>query len=229
MAKKNKVILMGFVDEIINSEPFLFTLKIRKNPTRFVYPIVELDESIKELESSIKPKTLVLVEGKVTTEQREEKYDCPNPSCHEKIIDRYIFTKVTAYSIKFIKELDPNSDVFVNQVFLLGVVCREKEFRYIEGKKSPLGHTRYQIAVNRREPNATDYPWIASYARQAEEDARRLQVGSQILVDGILNTRKNQKECTCTLCGSKIEVTEHLTEVVSNTVEYLNNCIFEEN
>lgn len=229
MAKKNKVILMGFVDEIINSEPFLFTLKIRKNPTRFVYPIVELDESIKELESSIKPKTLVLVEGKVTTEQREEKYDCPNPSCHEKIIDRYIFTKVTAYSIKFIKELDPNSDVFVNQVFLLGVVCREKEFRYIDGKKSPLGHTRYQIAVNRREPNATDYPWIASYARQAEEDARRLQVGSQILVDGILNTRKNQKECTCTLCGSKIEVIEHLSEVVSNTVEYLNNCIFEEN
>lgn len=228
MAKKNKVVLMGFIHEIISQDPLLFTLKIRKNPRRFVYPIIELGEAIKDLESRIKPRTLVVVEGKVTTEQREEKYDCPNPSCHEKITDRYIFTKVTADSIKFVKELEHNSDVYINQVFLLGVVCREKDFRYITGTKSPLGNTKYQLAVNRREPNATDYPWVASFARQAEEDARRLQVGSQVLIDGILNTRKNAKECSCTVCESKIEVSEPLTEVVSNTVEYLNNCIFDD-
>jgi len=228
MAKKNKVVLMGFVNEIINQDPMLFTIKIRKNPRRFVYPIVELGEGAKDLKNNIKSGALVIVEGRITTEQREEKYDCPNPSCHEKIIDRYISTKVTAESIKFVKEIEKNSDVFLNQVILLGVVCREKDFRYIEGTKSPLGNTKYQIAVNRREPNATDYPWVASFARQAEEDARRLQVGSQVLVDGILNTRKNDKECTCTLCNSKIEVCEHLTEVVTNSVEYLNNCIFDE-
>lgn len=228
MAKKNKVVLMGFIDEIMSQDPFLFTIKIRKNPRRFVYPIIELGEETKDLKDKIKPSILIAVEGKITTEQREEKYDCPNPSCHEKIIDRYIFTKVTAHSIKFIKELERNSDVFMNQVFLLGVVCRDKDFRYIEGTKSPLGNTKYQVAVNRREPNATDYPWVASFARQAEEDARRLQVGSQVLIDGILNTRKNEKECVCTLCNSKIEVVEHLTEVVTNSVEYLNNCIFDD-
>lgn len=228
MAKKNRVILMGFVDEIVSQDPFMFTVKIRKNPRRYVYPIVELGEEIKDLENRIKSKMLVAVEGKVTTEQREEKYDCPNPSCHEKITDRYIFTKVTADSIKFIRELEPNSDVYINQVFLLGVVCREKDFRYITGTKSPLGNTKYQLAVNRREPNATDYPWVASYARQAEEDARRLQVGSQVMVDGILNTRINTKECSCIVCDSKIEVKEPLTEVVSNTVEYLNNCLFDD-
>lgn len=227
MAKKNKVVLMGFIDEIVSQEPFLFTVKIRKNPRRFVYPIVELSEETMALKDKIKPGILVVVEGKVTTEKREEKYDCPNPSCPGKIIDRYIFTKVTAYSIKFVKEMEKNSDVFVNQVFLLGVVCREKDFRYIEGTKSPLGNTKYQLAVNRREPNKTDYPWVASFARQAEEDARRLQVGSQVMVDGILNTRKNEKECVCTLCNAKIEVVEHLTEVVANSVEYLNNCIFD--
>lgn len=228
MAKKNKVVLMGFVNEIISQDPMLFTIKIRKNPRRFVYPIIELGEGLSELKNKITPGTLVVVEGKVTTEQREEKYDCPNPSCHEKIIDRYIFTKVTAQSLKFVKELERGTDVYLNQVILLGVVCREKDFRYIEGTKSPLGNTKYQVAINRREPNATDYPWVASFARQAEEDARRIQVGSQVLIDGILNTRKNQKECTCTLCESKIEVSEHLTEVVTNSVEYLNNCIFDD-
>lgn len=228
MAKKNKTVLMGFVHEIINQEPMMFTIKIRKNPRRFVYPVIELGEEIQHLKSRIRPGVLIAVEGKVTTEQREEKYDCPNPNCHEKIIDRYVFTKVTAESLKFMREMERGSDVFINAVMLLGVVCREKDFRYIEGTKSPLGNTKYQIAVNRREPNATDYPWIASFARQAEEDARRLQVGSQVLVDGILNTRKNHKECTCTLCESKVTVEEHLTEVVSNSVEYLNNCIFDD-
>lgn len=224
MAKKNKVILMGFVNEILNIDnDFMFTLKIRKNPRRFVYPIIRLGEQTIELKDKIKPNMLIAVEGKVRTEKREEYYDCPNSSCKEKIIDRYIFTTVEADNIRFLK---PNEkDPYINQVILLGTVCREKDFRYIEGTKSPLGNTKYQIAVN---SNRSDYPWINSFARQAEEDARRLQVGSQVLVDGILNTRKNVKECVCTLCQSKIEVTEHLTEVVASTVEYLNNCIFDD-
>ncbi|QUH22034.1 single-stranded DNA-binding protein [Alkaliphilus sp. B6464] len=228
MAKKNKVIVMGFVHEILDTdnEKVMFTLKIRKNPTRFVYPIIVLNENREKFKELIKEKALVAILGEIRTERREEYYECPNPNCSEKIIDRYIFTTVEAEDIKFVK---PNEkDPFMNEVLLLGVVCREKDFRYIEGTKSPLGNTKYQVAVNRREPKTTDYPWINSFARQAEEDARRLQVGSQILIDGILNTRKNKKECECSLCTSKIEVTEHLTEVVANTVEYLNNCIFDD-
>ena len=47
MAKKNKVVLMGFINEIMSQDPFLFTIKIRKNPRRFVYPIIELGEETK--------------------------------------------------------------------------------------------------------------------------------------------------------------------------------------
>lgn len=228
MAKKNKVVIMGFVSEILDSEKMLFTIKIKKNPQRFVYPIVELGEELKDKWERVKPGVLVLIEGKVTTEQKEDKHDCPNPNCNEKIIDKYIFTKVTANGIKFTKVVNQNDETYLNQVILLGVVCREKDFRYIEGTKSLLGNTKYQIAVNRKEPSLTDYPWIASFARQAEEDARRLQVGSQVLIDGILNTRKNKKEYKCSVCESKIEVEEHLTEVVTNSVEYLNNCNFDD-
>ena len=215
MAKKNKVTLIGEINEIINEKDF--TIKIRKNSKKFVYPIIELEN---ENMQKFKKGSLVVVEGKITTELKEEKYTC---SCGEKIIDKYILTKVTAQNIQVIP---PKKEVFLNNVILLGVVCREKSFVYIEGTKSPLGNTRYQIAVNRREPNLTDYPWITSYARQAEEDAKRIQKGSQVLVDGIINTRRNIKECVCPNCGTKIEVTEYLTEVVAASVEYLNNCIF---
>jgi len=227
MAKKNKVVLTGFVHEIMETEnKFMFSLKIRKNPKRFVYPIVELNKSTEEFKSMIKENMLLIVTGKVKTERREEKHPCPNTACKELIVDKYIFTTVEADGIKFIKANE--KDPFVNQVILLGTVCREKEFKYIEGTKSPLGNTKYQLAVNRREPRESDFPWINSFARQAEEDARRIQIGSQILVDGLLNTRKNEKECECSLCGTKIIVTEHLTEVVADTVEYLNNCVFSE-
>lgn len=224
MAKKNKVVIMGFVHEIIDQENMLFTVKIRKNEKRYVYPIVELDEKIKHMASEIKPGMLVAVEGKITTRQMEDKHDCPQ--CSEKILDKYVFTTITAFSVKLLEAI--SEDVYLNQVVILGVVCREKDFRYIEGTKSPLGNTKYQVAVNRKEPRQTDYPWIASFARQAEEDARRLQVGSQVLIDGILNTRKNDKECTCAACGTTVQVTEHLTEVVTASVEYLNNCVFDE-
>lgn len=227
MAKKNKVVLAGFVSEIIETgDKFRFTLKIRKNPKRFVYPIVELNRVTEAFRDQIKENMLLIVTGKVKTERREEPYPCSGDGCKETIVDKYIYTTVEADSIKFIKANE--KDPFVNQVILLGTVCREKEFRYIEGTKSPIGNTKYQLAVNRREPRESDFPWINSFARQAEEDARRIQVGSQILVDGLLNTRRNEKECECSLCGSKIIVVEHLTEVVADTVEYLNNCVFSE-
>lgn len=227
MAKKNKVVLMGFVSEIMEMDGrFMFSLKIRKNPKKFVYPIVELGRDTEHLREQIKVNSLLAITGKVKTDRKEEVYACPNASCNEKIVDKYLFTYVEADKIRFVRAAE--KDPFINQIILLGTVCMEKEFKYIEGTRSPLGNTRYQLAVNRREPRESDFPWINSFARQAEEDAKRIQVGSQVLVDGILNTRKSEKERECSLCGSKVVVSEYLTEVVAETVEYLNNCVFGE-
>lgn len=221
MAKKNKAILIGEVGEFLSES--LFTLKIRKNPRKYIYPIIELNPQVSDMKEFIKPGVLVMIEGKITTTQKEEIHKCP--VCSENITDKYIFTTVTPQEIKVIKKSN-KSDVFLNHVIILGAVCRDKTFVYTEGTRSPLGNTRYQVAINRGGQTGTDYPWVASYARQAEEDAKRIQKGSQVFIDGILVTRKNIKICVCEKCNTKVEFTEYLSEITAISVEYLNNCIF---
>lgn len=231
MAKKNKVVLMGVVSEILTEDKSIFTIQIRKNEKRFVYPIVVLGDKVLEYKDFIQENAVVKVSGRVETERKEDLYDCPN--CGSKILDKYIFTTVNVENITLVLPNEEGIDnvygsIFENQVILLGTVCRDIDFKYIQGTKSEVANTKYQIAVNRQKKGdiETDYPWIASFARQGEEDARRLGKGSQVLVDGFLNTRRNTKECTCEHCETSINITEFLTEVVTNSVEYLNNCNF---
>lgn len=223
MAKKNIVHLVGFVHEIIKEDKSMFTLEIRKNSKKFIYPLIEIDGEIEEVKNKIEVGKIVCIEGKITTAPKEIKYPCPN--CNYEIHNKYIFTTVTANKVLVMEST--TEEPYMNNVILLGTVCKEKEFKYIKGTISPVGNTKYQIAVNRKEPNSTDYPWISTFARQAEEDAKRIDIGSQVLIDGVINTRLNSKECTCEKCLETIQITEHHTEVLGTTVEYLNNCLFE--
>lgn len=221
MAKKNVVHLMGIIEEIMTEDKSLISLKIRKNANKFVYPLIEIDDE--EVKNKIEVGKIICVEGKVTTTPKEMVYKCPN--CGGEVHNKFIFTTITAKKIVVIESAE--QEPYINSVILLGTVCKEKEFKYIKGTKSPVGNTKYQIAVNRREPSSTDYPWISTFAKQAEEDANRIDVGSQILVDGVINTRLNTKQCVCEKCEEIIEVREHHTEILGSTVEYLNNCLFE--
>ncbi|MFW6046372.1 MAG: single-stranded DNA-binding protein [Candidatus Woesearchaeota archaeon] len=240
MAKKNKAFLIGEVAEILQTDPLMFEIKIRKNEDRYVYPIVKVvyeeiyerkqqvkDKKFKMINKNIKQGAIVIVEGFVTTEMREDVYDCPNSNCNAKITDKYIFTYVTARNIQFFARKSEGQEISLNNVILLGAVCRDIEFKYIEGSKSSLGNTKYQMGVNGR--GRSDYPWVSSFARQAEEDANRLQKSSQILIDGLINTRKSTKEAECDYCNSKLKILEYLAEVNANTVEYLDKCIFNDN
>lgn len=226
MAKKNIAILGGVVSEILSQDPFTFKLKIKKNEKKDVFPLVQLSPvCLTKIDKSIiKVGGLLVVEGKITTEKKVDEFKCPDENCGGKITDQYINTYILADNIYAYKKDTVNNSL--NKVILLGTVCRDIEFRYIEGATSPIGNTKYQVAINRREPNATDYPWISSFARQAEEDCRRISKGSQILIDGIINTRVNQKECSCAKCEKKVSINENLTEIVASSVEYLNNCNF---
>lgn len=228
MAKKNIAIIAGTVTEVLSQKPYIFKMKIKKNEKKDVFPIVQLSDAAAEKTNlkSVAPGTPVVVTGKVTTEKKVEEYKCTDAKCGGKVVDQYINTYILADSVYVYGKSHTNN--YLNKIILLGTVCKDIEFRYIEGTTSMLGNTKYQLAVNRREPNATDYPWVCSYARQAEEDCRRIAKGSQILVDGIINTRINQKECTCEKCGKVYSINENLTEIVASSVEYLNNCKFEE-
>lgn len=224
MAKKNLVHIVGYVNEILidDGNNFLFSVQVRKNQNKFVYPIIELGENNLHMKDEIKHGKIVTIEGKITTSSKEMNLEC---DCGNIVKNRYIFTCVTSQKV-FVFE-PTIEEPFLNKVILLGTVCNEKEFKYIKGTKSLVENTKYQMAVNRKEPNSTDYPWITTFARQSLEDAKRINVGSQILVEGAINTRIHLKNCVCE-CGNEIQVREPHTEILGISVEYLNNCYFED-
>lgn len=223
MAKKNVVHITGYINEILINEGnnFLFSVQVRKNQNKFVYPIIELGENNLNMKDKIIPGKIISIEGKVTTAPKEMELLC---DCGKVIKNKYIFTSVTSQKVLVFEPT--TEEPFINKIILLGTVCNEKEFKYIKGTKSLVENTKYQMAVNRKEPNSTDYPWVTTFARQAVEDAKRINVGSQILVEGAINTRIHLKNCTCE-CGNEIQIREPHTEILGISVEYLNNCYFD--
>ena len=90
--------------------------------------------------------------------------------------------------------------------------------------------TQYQIAMNRKyrirtDPPEikTDYPWIKAYGDTAEDNWRRLHVGSEIYFDGYLQARNVQRHTKCQGCGNLIEWKDRAIEIVpyENAIEYI--------
>lgn len=225
MAKKNCVHIMGYVDRLVeeNEGKLYFTVKIRKNKNKFVYPTVEI--STKKFPNWIElaKEKMVIIEGSIKTDGKEVIVDCPK--CARRYKDRQVITTIVAKKMFIVDAKTEES--YINKVMLLGVVCKEADFKYIESTYSEVANMKYQIAVNGKEVNVSNYPWISTFAKQAEEDKKRIQVGSQIMVEGELITRYVNKEYLCE-CGQIIKKTYGQTEVSGTAVEYLNNCKFDE-
>ena len=88
-----------------------------------------------------------------------------------------------------------------NQVYVFGHVCCEpKKIR----PKSDLIVTQYQVALTRKfrirtdSPDTrTDFPWVKSYGKNAEEDKLRLTTGSEVYIDGCLQARSVLRHAIC--------------------------------
>ena len=229
MAKKNCVHIVGYMGEIKehSNGRLFFTVDIRKNDRKFVHPIIEIATDRYPNWQQLEKGKLIIVEGSIKTEYKETTIACPE--CHSELVDRYVFTTVLAQKL-FI--LDTNEkEVYINRATLLGVVVKGQEFKYIQSTYSQVGNMKYQISINRNVPSRlrlADQPWICTFNVQAEQDAKRLQTGSQILVEGALNTRYVSKDLYCE-CGAVVPISEPQTEVLGNSVEYLDKCLFPEN
>lgn len=221
MAKKNKVILAGLVVEK-NPKMNEIKIKIRKNEKRFIYPRVVIPDN--NTFKNINITDFVYLEGTLMTEKQNLIFKCPQ--CHKEFSEPFLSVRVNAQKVGILKNVGKIEE-YINSVILLGVVCRDPEYTEEEVNGVINKKMKLHLAVNRREPNRTDYPIAYSFGRQAEEDDRRLQKGSQILIDGILNTKYYEKEYECT-CGQKFKRNVDETEVHILSTEYLNHCIFDD-
>ena len=102
----------------------------------------------------------------------------------------------------------------MNKVFLIGRLTRDHELRYT-GSNTPVA--TFSIAINRNFTNSqgereADFINIVVWRKQAENVKNYLQQGSQVAIDGRIQTRNYEdKE------GQK----RYVTEVVADNVEFL--------
>lgn len=117
-----------------------------------------------------------------------------------------------------------------NLVIVIGTLCRPPKV-YSDDQHSS---TQYQLAVNRKyhiRDNSsvrTDYPWVQSFGRQAQQDAVRLQEGANVYVNGGLQTREVVRNCTCENCGFQYTWQDSASEIIPYSTEYLTGCLFPE-
>ena len=102
----------------------------------------------------------------------------------------------------------------MNKVFLIGRLTRDPELRYT-GSQTAVA--TFSLAVNRNYTNQAgereaDFINVVVWRKQAENVKNYLQQGSQVAVDGRLQTRSYDGED-----GKK----RYVTEVVADNVEFL--------
>lgn len=110
----------------------------------------------------------------------------------------------------------------VNQVIIYGVVCKRPKLRYLS--ESGRAHCQFQLAVNRPVARAkppsqmtpeeadriTDYPWVYCRDELAEQVAQCVDVGSEVIVTGRMETRnyperRKVKYNFCPQCGTELK------------------------
>ncbi len=102
----------------------------------------------------------------------------------------------------------------MNKVFLIGRLTRDPELRYT-GSNTPVAS--FTLAVNRNFTNQAgereaDFINIVVWRKQAENVKNYIQQGSQVAVDGRLQTRSYDDKD-----GNR----RYVTEVVADNVEFL--------
>lgn len=180
---------------------------------------------------------MIFIKGVLTTQEIIKRPMCP--SCKAPIpIEKANATYITPIFIKRIEqnvteeqalELLKNSCEISNQATIIGTLCRNPEsFTSKRGKMT----TNYQLAVNRKyyikegDPLVrTDYPWVRSFDKIAKNDADALEINSEVLIDGFINSRIPTRKLTCQACGHSFEWQDlPILEVIPYSVEYLKNC-----
>ena len=104
----------------------------------------------------------------------------------------------------------------MNKVFLIGRLTRDPELRYT-GNNTPVA--TFSLAVNRNFSNQagereTDFINIVVWRKQAENVKNYLTQGSQVAIDGRIQTRSYDDNN-----GQK----RYVTEVIADNIEFLEN------
>lgn len=256
MAKENWVMLLGplygGISLTDNTDQVKFTQTvIRRNSRVDHVPVNGYDQVRTKMERMADhPDPWVLTRGIVTTRLVQKRTTCSH--CGHLIEFKGNRTEILAIDVQRVGIADTSLEDlmdFSNQVFLLGSLVSDVE--YLE---TPMGIRKatYKLGVNRKYKSpyqleqSSDYPTIQSYDAQADSDMMHLQhrfdeatqtkIRSQCFISGGLQVNEVTNEIICPHCryesgeligqNTRLRIREQELVVVTNSVEYLNNCVF---
>ncbi len=258
MAKENIVLLHGKIHNMpkvyANNDGTLvkamFALQVLRRPVRggkflsnklyFDMPVVLIrdPEQIKQV-CDFMQNDMVDIRGVLSTKECVKTTICPQ--CGQKnsikgtttyVTPIYICKREPAVSDEEALRLLKERCEVSNMAMVIGTLCRDPEIYTDEKNKS---FAQYQLAVNRRyrikEDSAetkTDYPWVKTVGEQALKDAYALKTGSQVYINGALQTREITRGTKCEYCEASYEWNDNATEIIPYSTEYLSNCIVPE-
>lgn len=104
----------------------------------------------------------------------------------------------------------------MNKVFLIGRLCKDSEIRYTQ---TNIACATFDIAINNGKDSdgnerKADFIRVVVWGNQAENLAKYTHKGSQIAVDGKIQTRSYENEK-----GVKV----YVTEVVAKQIQFLDS------
>lgn len=187
-----------------------------------------------EAMQKLKAGDMISVIGVITTKEIVKKTICPHCGTQNTFNGTAFY--VEPIHLEAVKHELSREDGFAdllqnmelsNNVYLSGKLCKAPTERATE--KSSI--CQFQIAVNRRyhikedSPDVeTDYPYIKSFGEIAKENYSVLHVGSEVFVDGSIQTREYQKAIICASCEQEYSVMDSSGEIVPYYVGYLAEC-----
>lgn len=246
MAKENNIVLIGKIMDSpelsYSAEKDLFQLSfvlgvLRKNQ-RIDFPEINIfglsEEQAYNLKNNLNENkdSYIMVRGMIATRYKEIIVKCPDCGQENKV--SYLHTEVSTiipplvlhgdYSEESLKE-------YSNRASVLGIVCSTPIARQSANGMHTIA--QYQIVIDRRfrikeqEDTKYDYPWIKSFDTFAERSLKHLKVGSQIFLNGHIQTRDRTQKAVCINCDTEFEYDVKVAEIVMTSIEYLTNCVFE--
>ena len=246
MARENSFTFIGQVinmpivllNEESNNYRITFTMQTVRRNGRNDYPRINVydltEEEARSYVRSMRPGVFAIIRGMIATNVVKKPVRCE--ACGQLSKIDTLQTEIISFGKPYVMNEKPSPvDIieFSNRGIILGSLCSKVYRRDGSGGGAAA---QFQMAISRKyhtkdmnEEERTDFPWVKVFGDTASECMKRLRTGSQIYASCAFQTRDVERHVKCQNCEKPLVYEERVGEIVPNSVEFLNNCLFEDN
>lgn len=240
MARENHVTLIGRTTkptisliEEFGTYKLTFKMTVMRKNDRVDHPNVVVyglsEDKARAAWEQMKDGSIVIVNGLVSTRIKEKTCICPK--CGTAKTFNVLITEVLGYDIPVVLSGETDIEKFKdisNQVFLLGKVASDLPSLITPTKTIFQFRIPRQTLIKEQGEIMQDIPWARTLGPAARDVYDRTHKNSELYIYGAIQTRIVDKTIPCvnSECDGEIKYSDNVAEVITTSVEYLNDCYF---